>query len=420
MLSEHEKLEALAHLGIQLNRVQDLDILMEKILSEARRFVNADAGSIYIKENDRLNFSYTQNETLERRIRKGEKLIYTLFSIPIDETSMAGYVATTGRALNIPDVYQIDPAKPYRFGRRFDVASQYTTCSALTLPLKTGQGEILGVLQIINAKDESDNRLIPFSDKDLDVMTHFASIASVAIKRARLTRAIILRMIRMAEMRDPKETGPHVNRVAGYSVEIYERWAVRRETAPDVISHNKDILRMAAMLHDVGKIAISDVILKKPGRFNQEEYEIMKKHTLFGAQLFQDNQSEFDEASLQVALNHHEWWNGLGYPGHIDINTGAPLPGYAEEDGSPRGKKGEEIPIFGRIVGLTDVYDALCSARVYKKAWDEEKVLTIIRENAGKQFDPELVDILFESLDVIHSIGRRYAENSASYPAITA
>ncbi|RPJ79035.1 MAG: HD-GYP domain-containing protein [Deltaproteobacteria bacterium] len=410
MLSEHEKLDTLAHLGIELNRVQDLDILMEKILSEARRFVNADAGSIYLKENDNLHFSYTQNATLEKRIRKGEKLIYATFSIPIDQTSIAGYVATTGNALNIDDVYKIDPSAPYRFSQKFDIASKYTTRSALTFPLKTGRGEILGVLQIINARDDK-NQFIPFSEKDLGVMTHFASIASVAIKRARLTRAIILRMIRMAEMRDPKETGAHVNRVASYSVEIYERWASHHDLSPEVINNNKDILRMAAMLHDVGKIAISDVILKKPGRFNQEEYEIMKKHTLFGAQLFQDNQSEFDEASLQVALNHHEWWNGEGYPGYVDVNTGEPLPGYEDENRKPKGKKGEEIPIFGRIVALTDVYDALCSARVYKEAWDEDKALAVIKENSGKQFDPKLVEILFESLDVIHSIARRYSEH---------
>jgi HD-GYP domain-containing protein (c-di-GMP phosphodiesterase class II) len=410
MLSEHEKLDSLAHLGIELNRVQDLDILMEKILSEARRFVNADAGSIYLKENEYLHFSYTQNSTLEQRIKKGEKLIYATFSIPIDKTSIAGYVATTGRALNIADVYKIDPSKPYRFSQKFDVASRYTTRSALTLPLKTGRGENLGVLQIINARDEN-NQFISFSKKDLGVMTHFASIASVAIKRARLTRAIILRMIRMAEMRDPKETGAHVNRVASYSVEIFERWANQQNLSPDEINNHKDVLRMAAMLHDVGKIAISDVILKKPGRFNKEEYEVMKKHTLFGAQLFQDNQSEFDEASAQVALTHHEWWNGEGYPGYVDIHTGEPLPGYEDEDGKPRGKKGEEIPIFGRIVALTDVYDALCSARVYKEAWDEAKALAIIKENAGKQFDPELVDILFNSLDIIHSISRRYAES---------
>jgi len=409
MLSEHEKLDTLAHLGIELNRVQDLDILMEKILSEARRFVNADAGSIYLKENGNLYFSYTQNATLEQRIKKGEKLIYANFSMPIDQTSIAGYVATTGNALNIDDVYKIDPSAPYRFSRKFDIASNYTTRSALTFPLKTGRGEILGVLQIINARDDK-NQFIPFSEKDLGVMTHFASIASVAIKRARLTRAIILRMIRMAEMRDPKETGAHVNRVASYSVEIYERWSSHHDLSPEVINNNKDILRMAAMLHDVGKIAISDVILKKPGRFNQEEYEIMKKHTLFGAQLFQDNQSEFDEASLQVALNHHEWWNGEGYPGYVDVHTGEPLPGYEDEDRKPKGKKGEEIPIFGRIVALTDVYDALCSARVYKEAWDEDKALAVIRENSGKQFDPELVEILFESLDVIHSIARRYSE----------
>jgi len=169
-------------------------------------------------------------------------------------------------------------------------------------------------------------------------------------------------------------------------------------------------LRMAAMLHDVGKIAISDVILKKPGRFNKEEFEAMQKHTVFGALLFQDKQSDFDEVSAQVALNHHEWWNGDGYPGHVDIENGQPLTGFAGNDGKPRGKKGEEIPIFGRIVGLLDVYDALCSARVYKEAWDEPKVLSVIEESSGKQFDPELVEIFFNSLDIIHSVKERYLD----------
>lgn len=410
MLSEKEKLDSLALLGIELNQVQDLDILMEKILSEARRFVNADAGSIYLEKNNHLHFSYTQNATLQRRLEKGGKLIYSIFSIPIDKTSIAGYVAETGQPLNLKDVYKIDSTKPYRFSRKFDVASDYTTRSALTLPLKTAGDKILGVLQIINARDDN-NRFVSFSNKDQRMMTHFASIASVAIRRARMTRAIILRMIKMAEMRDPKETGAHVNRVGSYAVEIYERWALKHRLSNDEINKSKDSLRMAAMLHDVGKIAISDVILKKPGRLDKEEFEAMKKHTVFGALLFQDTQSDFDEAAAQVALSHHEWWNGNGYPGNIDIESGYPLIGYTGKKGQPQGKKGEEIPVFGRIVGLVDVYDALCSPRVYKEAWDESKVLSVIEESSGKQFDPELVEIFFNSLDIIYSVKKRYLDD---------
>ena len=148
----------------------------------------------------------------------------------------------------------------------------------LTIPLKAANGDVLGVLQIINAQD-AENRVIPFSEKDEKMMMHFASIAAVALERAQMTRAIILRMIKMAELRDPKETGAHVNRVGGFAVELYEKWALNRNLDQNIIDKNRDVLRMAAMLHDVGKVAISDIILKKPGRFNNDEYEIMKQHT---------------------------------------------------------------------------------------------------------------------------------------------
>ncbi len=170
----------------------------------------------------------------------------------------------------------------------------------------------------------------------------------------------------------------------------------------------RDSLRMAAMLHDVGKIAISDMILKKPGRFNDDEYQIMKQHTFLGARLFLDSQSDFDEAAFEVALNHHERWDGKGYPGYIDVETGAPLKGHTAKDGSALGKKAEEIPIYGRIVSLADVYDALSSARVYKEAWDESEVLSTIEKEAGHQFDPELVEIFFSRLNVLRSIQERY------------
>lgn len=409
MLSETEKVDALTILGIELNQIQDLDILMERILSEARRFVNADAGSIYIREGDALHFSYTQNDTLQQRLGPDEKLIYSYFSVPINEESIAGYVASTGQPLNLSNVYDIETDKPYHFSKKFDRASDYTTHSALTLPLKDAKNKILGILQIINAKDDHRN-FIPFSTKDEKMLLHFASIAAVALKRAQMTRAMILRMIRMAEMRDPKETGPHVNRVGAYAIELYEKWARQHYIPKNRIEKNRDVFRMAAMLHDVGKIAISDRILKKPGRFNPEEYETMKQHTIFGAQLFQDRQSYLDDIAAQVALNHHEWWDGSGYPGHVDIGTGKPLEGFVNPDGRPRGKKGEEIPIFGRIVSIVDVYDALCSTRVYKQAWDESLALSAIRERAGTQFDPQLVDIFFSIIEVMRSIRNRYQD----------
>jgi response regulator RpfG family c-di-GMP phosphodiesterase len=410
MLSEKEKLDVLAMLGVELSRVQDLDIMMERILTEARRFVNADAGSIYIKENNFLRFTYTQNDTLQQRLAEGEKLIYATFHLPINEKSIAGYVAATGKLLNLPDVYTLDPTCSYHFSQEFDEKSQYGTCSVLTIPLKNRNEEIIGILQIINAQDEAQN-VIAFSANDEKMMLHFASIAEVALERAQMVRAILLRMIRMAEMRDPKETGAHVNRVGGYAVELYEKWAKKRNISQQEVDKHRDMLRMAAMLHDVGKIAISDLILKKPGRFDQEEYEIMKQHTVLGAKLFSDRQSDFDEAAARVALNHHERWDGDGYPGYVDAQSGRALEGFKKPDGRPKGKKKEEIPLYGRIVALADVYDALSSARVYKAAWDESQVLDKIESESGRHFDPELVEIFFSSLDFLRAVQGRYRDD---------
>jgi response regulator RpfG family c-di-GMP phosphodiesterase len=409
MLTAKEKLESLAHLGVDLNQTHDLDMLMEQVLTKARQFVNADAGSIYIRDGRDLHFSYTQNDTLQKRLASGEKLIYSTFTIPIDEKSIAGYVALTARPLNIEDVYQLDESKPFHFSKQFDEASRYRTGSVLTLPLKNAQGAVLGVLQIINAQNES-REVVPFSLEDEKMMNNFGGIAAVALERAQMSRSILLRMIKMAEMRDPKETGAHVNRVGGYAVELYERWAMRHEKSRREIDKNRDILRMAAMLHDVGKVAITDLILKKPGKFNHDEYETMKRHTVLGARLFHDCNSEFDEAAMEIALNHHEWWNGKGYPGHVDIVSGDPLEKYKNSDGSPMGKVGDETPVFGRIVALADVYDALSSVRIYKEAWDENKVLSTIEQGAGTQFDPDLVDIFFSSLDMMRSIQSRYQD----------
>ena len=399
--------KSIIELDSELYQIQDLDILLERILMEARRVVHADAGSIYVKEDDKLLIKYAHNDTLSKDLPPGRKLIYSVFSVPISEKSISGYSALTQKLVNVPDVYNLSPDLPYSFGTSYDKISGYKTTSNLTVPLHTAEGNVLGVLQVLNAKDAAGNT-IAFSQDDEFLISHFASNATLALQRAQMTRAMILRMIKMSELRDPKETGTHVNRVAGYAVEIYDRWA-QTHNVPEIERERfKDTFRIASMLHDVGKVAISDVILKKPARFTPEEYKIMQNHTLYGAQLFVDPQSPMDRISKDIALTHHENWDGTGYPGWVDPSTGQPVK--TDASGRVLGRKGDEIPLTGRIVALADVYDALCSKRVYKEPWTEDKVLDEIISLRGTKFDPEIVDIFFEIFPNIKQVQSLYPE----------
>jgi HD-GYP domain-containing protein (c-di-GMP phosphodiesterase class II) len=410
MQRQDSKLRQIIDFGFELSQIKDIDLLLEKVLSEARKFTNCDAGSIYVREGESLKFSYAQNDTMQRQLPPGKKLPYSSFTVPINNNSIAGYVAANGSILNIADVYEVGCSFPFSFNRSYDELTGYRTCSMLTIPLKNFRGDIIGVLQLINAMDR--NVVVrPFAHDDEDLIIYFANNAATAIERAKMTREIILRMNKMAELRDPKETGPHVNRVAAYSVALYEAWAFKNGRPQDEVDKNRDVLRMSAMLHDVGKVAISDMILKKPGRFTPEEFQVMKLHTWFGANLFADIYSDFDESAAMVAINHHERWDGKGYPGHIDLHSQLTLPGYETEAGAARGKQGEEIPLFGRIVALADVYDALSCRRCYKEAFEEDEVLKIIREESGKQFDPELVELFFDCLDTFRQIEKLYVDH---------
>jgi HD-GYP domain-containing protein (c-di-GMP phosphodiesterase class II) len=403
------RLERILEFESEISTVRDIDLLLEKILGEARCITNADAGSIYIREGESLKFSYTQNDTLQAQLPPGRKLIYSTFTTPINSKSISGHVAVTGQPLNIPDAWEIPAESPYSFNRSYDELSGYRTRSMLTLPLTSQRGDVAGVLQLINAKDEK-GRVIPFPESGMPMLAHLANAAANAVERAKLTRGIILRMNKMAELRDPKETGSHVNRVASYSVALYEAWAKMKGIPATEIDRNRDLLRLAAMLHDVGKVAISDLILKKPGRFTPEEYEIMKQHTLFGARLFGEMYSDIDAAAMDVTLNHHERWDGNGYPGYLDPLTGTALPGYEGADGVARGKKGEEIPLFGRIVAIADVYDALSNKRCYKEAWDIVAVIEELKNESGKMFDPELLEVFLQNMETIQHISSLYPD----------
>lgn len=408
MINEAERLKEIIRFDTELSTVHDLDIMLERILTEARKITSADAGSIYIKDGEDLVFSYAQNETMQKLLPRGQKLIYLTFRVNINTESIAGYVATTGETLNIPDVYRTPEESPCHFDSSYDRVSNYKTTSMLTVPLNNNRGVVIGILQLINKHDE-EMKVVSFDSEDEIVCLHFASTASMALQRAILTRALLLRMIAMAELRDPSETGPHVNRVASYATEIYERWAQQRNIPQEDINKVRDVFRMAAMVHDVGKVAISDMILKKPGKLTEKERSIMKGHAYLGAQLFIDKQSEFDEVASQAALRHHENWDGTGYPGQIDVKTGKPIE--TDTHGNAVPLKGEEIPIFGRIVAIADVYDALRSKRAYKEAWPEDDVQREIKKLSGQKFDPEVVEAFFSCIDILKSISHRYPDS---------
>ena len=411
-------IESIIEIDSELNEIQDLDFLLERILLEARRVVHADAGSIYIKQIveedgskiEKLAIKYSQNDTLQKELPPGQKLLYSVFSLFINDKTLAGYCALTKQLINIEDAYNLPPGVPYSFGKSYDQITGYKTTSILSVPLKNAEGRLLGVIQIINSKDKKGN-IVSFPKDDERLITHFAVNATMALQKAQIIRTMILRMIKMAELRDPKETGTHVNRVAGYAVEIYDRWASRKGVPEEERNKFKDSFRIASMLHDAGKVAIPDVILKKPAKFTPEEYQIMQNHTVYGSALFDDPQSPLDVLARDIAFTHHENWDGTGYPGWVDPQTGAPIK--TGEDGKPIGKKGEEIPLSGRIVSLADVFDALCSKRVYKEPWTEEDVLLEIKKLSGTKFDPDLVEVFFEILPSIKQIQQLYPDGGS-------
>jgi HD-GYP domain-containing protein (c-di-GMP phosphodiesterase class II) len=396
------KVAAILNITEDLNQIKDIDSLLDRVLLEARRFSRADAGSIYLLQNQKLRINYVQNDTLIQK-KSGKKFLYQNHEVAINDKSMAGYVAMTKKPLIIADAYRLDDTVPYGFNRSFDKTSSYRTRSVLTVPLVTSQNRLIGVMQIINSLND-EKEVVPFRSEDELVVAYFANHAAGSIDKAKMTREIILRMIGIAELRDPEETGAHVNRVGAYSIEIYSKWAANNHVADSEVKKVRDVLRIAAMLHDVGKVAISDSLLKKRGSLSGEEYEQMQRHVILGARLFKNSTSDWDDMAAEIALNHHEKWDGSGYPGKVgDIFNDDWRPGP--------GKKGNEIPLFARIVALSDVYDALTSHRIYKDCWPEEKVVRYIQEQKGKHFDPELVDVFFSIYDVIRAIKNKYNDN---------
>ncbi len=227
--------------------------------------------------------------------------------------------------------------------------------------------------------------LIKFSEnlserlKDV-IKTFFLELTNIvnAIALERLFSRTMYQMIFvLAELIEHRslETGEHIKRVAEVSEIIAKSLGYDDETS--------DKIKLAAMLHDVGKIGIPDNILNKPGKLTDEEYETMKRHTVIGYKILSHYDNELFKMTATIALNHHENWDGGGYPQRL---------------------QGEEIPIEARIVTVADNYDALLSDRIYRPAWPEERVLNYIKTMSGIKFDPKIVKVFFENYQKIKEV----------------
>ena len=384
----------------RINRLTDVDAVLDRILSESRDLANADAGSIFLVQGDHLEFAYVQNNTLFGSDTSTAAL-YENIHIPMDESSIAGCTAVKRRVVVIDDAYNLPQSVPYSFNRAMDEKSGYRTRSILSIPLQTMSNRLVGIMQLINAGNHA-GEIVPFDSAARTYVPLLASHAAAAVERSIMNRELVLRMNKLAELRDPTETGAHVQRVGAYAAEIYQAWALKKDMDRTHVKRTKDLLRLAAMMHDVGKVGVPDRILKKPGKLTDEEYAAMKLHTVYGYGIFSNRTgSSLDDMCADIALHHHQRWDGKGYPGKI--------PGSEKSKvDTPGPLKGEEIPITARVTAIADVYDALVSRRSYKKAWDDDRVKDELLRCSAAQFDPDVVDAMLGIMDVIKAIRRRF------------
>jgi putative two-component system response regulator len=383
---ERAKLDELINIGIALASENKLDRLLERILTEARGFTRADAGTLYLREDDKIRFIISQNDTLRKRGDYQENSSFLTFTLPIDENNIAGYVATTGKTLNIRDAYDLPGDVPFKFNKSFDEKNNYRCTSMLVVPMLDVEGYVVGVIQLINSLDEN-GKVASFKEEYENLTLSLASQAAVAVRNAQLRedlREASLEMIHRlsvaAEFRD-EDTALHIKRMAYYSYIIARSLGMSESESDEIL--------YTSPMHDIGKLGIPDSILLKPGKLTDEEFNEMKKHTIYGAQILKGSKNKTIRQSETIAISHHEKWNGTGYP---------------------YGLKGEEIPIEGRIVALADVFDALTSKRCYKPAFPLDKVEKIIKNDTGTHFDPAVVRAFFKKYDQIMEIYHKYGE----------
>ncbi len=277
-----------------------------------------------------------------------------------------GHTVTSGEPLIINDAYA-----DARFDESVDKETGYHTHNIITLPIHNSEGKVFAAYQAVNKMTAAGK----FTEADIKHLQLAATYTGHALEAAMLHheiehthKRIIYTLAEAGETRS-KETGNHVKRVAEYSRIFALAYGLDPQEA--------ELLKIASPMHDIGKLGIPDAILLKPGRLDVEEFEVMKTHAALGHDMFRHSKRPILRAAAIIAHQHHEKWDGSGYP---------------------QGLSGEEIHIYGRITAIADVFDALGSERVYKKAWELDRIVNLFKDERGKHFDPRLVDIFLDQL----------------------
>lgn len=315
------------------------------------------------------------------------------YSWPIRETSL-GHLLETGQARIINDLEEYTSGKPKKIYNEILLKSGIR--ASISLPLFVS-GKPVGVI-FFSSKTKN-----AYHNEHLKFLRTLANSIAISLDRNIFINDImyssILALAKLAETRD-EDTGEHLERMKKYSRKIAELLYNHNIYTSEINFEYMDKIERFSPLHDIGKVGIRDEILLKPGKLTASEYEEMKRHAAYGAEvlrtaeenLLKKGKSLFD-MGIEIAEGHHEKWDGSGYP---------------------KGKKGLEIPLSARIVAVADVFDALTSRRPYKEAFTLDRSFEILKEGRGKHFDPVIVDVFLENRDVIEKMYHKFAQNEAS------
>ncbi len=364
-LEATELLELIFVYLTEISSLREHDEIMIVLANMGRALSSADRCSVWIVNHDK--------KTIWTKVAHGMDAI----ELPMD-TGIVGNSITTGEKIIIDDVY-----KDSRFNSDVDKKTGYKTKSMMVIPMFDKSNKITGAFQVINNITDKDR----FDENDMQRLMLASTYAAESIITAMLSkeieetqREVVFTMGAIGESRS-KETGNHVKRVAEYSRILAMAYGLDAKEA--------EMLKQASPMHDIGKVAIPDSILNKPGKFTNSEFDIMKTHAELGCSMVSNSDRPLMKAAAIVAYEHHEKWNGKGYP---------------------NGTKGEDIHIYGRITAIADVFDALGSDRCYKKAWDDDKIFNLFKEESGEHFDPKLIDLFFENLDEILEVRDKFQD----------
>lgn len=358
------KLELLLNVSYELSQEKDLKKILVKLTNVAKKLLNADICSIFLHDNKK-NELWTIVADKVHEIR-----------IP-DDRGIAGQVFKTGEILQILDAYE-DP----RFDKNTDISIGYHTKTMLAVPLVNNSGNAFGVLEIINKLDNTC-----FDHEDIDLLKHITLYVSSIIDNFFLNDTIkqvhkdlVYKLSSVTKFKD-KETQNHIIRVGLYCTVLAQglKWS----------DEKLELIQLAAPMHDIGKVGIPDHILLKEGLLEPDERDIIKRHSQYGYEILKGADSDLLQLAATIALQHHEKWDGTGYP---------------------NGLSGEMISIEGRMTAIADVFDALTSARSYKLPWPFEKALEYIASEKGTFFDPTLADLFIANSHTMIKIKEDYKD----------